>query len=439
MAIFGYILFVMFSILSVVHGLDNSNALCDQILNEPQPVTINNDRDTVLTNINVTQVLKNLRIDLESKGLMLPNEEYFLTRQIINDIAQFSYIYDEHVIKACQILVDHNDNLHLYVGRSSRQQLSIANRFLSGMQPDNDTGKWKMLMTKVAVFKSNFQPLERKPSDISDNQFESNSFLVREKFERAIEGIDETTLSVSTPWVSANAGYTQTNTDESSSSSEMIYSYARYVCGKKEVEIDPLQLLPSRPFVKKLDAIVGHEYPSNLQRAIDLVKTLNEYGWYVPVHYVLGGSFRIQEETQKTAKSSLEKTSKSLRAGLEASFKSIASVSANTKHDHSDTTRQSNETELSNAQKSSVGANGALDIQSFLTNVENEENWQIIRYIKFYPTLVLLKTSDDWTFVECVKLLRNYYYFDEIKQLQRQIDVEKYMVMMSVAASPIPF
>lgn len=344
----------------------------------------------------------------------------------------FSPVANETNICASDIL----DGRFLYKGLPKSGQQELASRFLRGMTVNIGKGKWEMTMQTVAEFReSHLGPMERIPE--TEVLFESNYTSSRAVFERKVDGINEAHLSVSSPFVSVETSVAQSNSDQHSSSSSIVYSVARVVRRKKEIEIEVRNLRPSEQFKVDLYNIVI-DRSSSLQRARNLVELLNKYGWYVPTRYIMGGAFIMHSSTSTSSTTDIAKWSLEIKAKLEGSY-SVVSASVGGSHKDSTSTTNTRESESRNEEKTSIGANGALDVETFLKNVENSDNWKIVQYVDFYPTLLLLQDNSPWILTECIKLLRNNYYRADVANLQKFIDIHGYMLNLDTTTSPIPF
>lgn len=386
---------------------------------------------TTKINISMTSPVHNLRSQLEHMGHIEREDKFSIEQKSSNGDSYFSLIENENDIKVSDIIFHSDNRTVLHV---SRPIINLADRFLLGMRYINP--KWQLCMEQVAFFATNYKPEVRIPA--TEVHFESNSTLSRTKHERAIEGIDQVYLSIGSPFVSGNFENSQSNHNQSIQTTETVYSYARLLRSQREIKINAMKLKASGAFVEEIRNIARDNTLPSLERAKNLVRTLNKYGWYMPVHYIVGGAYRECEFTQKDDRTDLAEHAKLLQIGLEASYGAVtASIGGKTTTTISNSLR--NETQTHKVEKSSVGANGAISIETFLDNVNDEKNWKIIKYIELYPTLLLLERSNNWSFTECIYLLRDHCYLDSIKQLQQQIDMEKYWQNLSGVLSPTGF
>lgn len=141
----------------------------------------------------------------------------------------------------------------------------------------------------------------------------------------------------------------------------------------------------------------------------------------------------MHSSTNKISSTDVKKESGDMMAILKAWY-SGATDSFGGSH-----TTDPSKTNTTGYEKISIGANGATDVKTFLAKVKEPNNWKLVQYVEFYPTLLLLKNDYSWMLAECVKLLRNNYYRPAVANLQKQIDIYSYMLNLDSAISPDSF
>lgn len=394
-------------------------------------ITININGHNQEMKVNTSLTLQDLRTLLQNQ--MHKQDKFSIALNDSNN--ELSIYQQEDQFKISELQRNSLGKIVLYIGQSRQQIENIAYEFLRGMRHTGD--KWELGVVRVADFASNYMPEYSIPYNAI--LFESNFTLSRSSYERFIEGVNEYGASVGAPFVTAEFKHEHSSTGQHSSSTEMVYSFARLLNRKQEVKIDASKLKPTNEFINEIDSIMNkNNYYAPIERAKDLVRTLNKFGWIMPVHYVLGGAFRESIIEQKQSNTNLDKHSKSLEASLKASF-AVYSAGANFNNRNTESTSLLHGNEMRSVKKSSVGANGAIEIDSYIQNVADKRNWQIIQYFEFCNTLSLLKNVDNWTFIETIKLLRNFYYKKEIQKLQRHIDIFKYIQTLTSEVHNPPF
>lgn len=263
------------------------------------------------------------------------------------------------------------------------------------------TGKWSP--TSIRPMQLNYTS---NVTDLADDTvlFETNFDFSEIEHQFAIDGINHHKLYIHPPY------------DGPRIHPEMkTYCSARIVRRGREIYIDQKQLVATPEFFNKIRNILLTEQNSTLTEqdstltaGIEIVKALNEYGWYVPTHYILGGSYRAVEVGE--AREAEEITNK-LKDALEDLYSGFSLLKI--------WRRIITFITLKGAEISSVGANGAVEIENFKKNVKNDENWEVIQYLDFYPTLSLLPSE---VLDGCIMILGN----PDLHEHQNYIYIDHY-------------
>lgn len=414
----------------------SGNAIENPKVTVERTITINKNGNLLTTKLNITDNLADLRSKLQQADQMKREDNFLRAIRGQKDEHELSVIRGEKEFKLSEIIQESDGDAILYIGHPTRQVKNLAYNFLHGMRYSGN--KWELSPEKVAEFDGNYQPTLMRPHH--ETEFESNYTLSKETFEKSIEGIRELSASVDvSTFFSAKGSHQDSSNQQQSSSVQTVYSFARVLCNRRDVTIDVSRLVPSAAFVDEIEFIMNGSYMAEVERAKDMVLTMKKYGWFIPVHYTLGGAFREHEITRTTDLTDIEKRSESLKAELKIAFGSVFAASGGMQDTSSSSVTQGSRSETRSIKKTSVGANGAIDMQTFITNVDKEENWQIIQHKQFYSTLMLLEKDHSWLLRAVVKLLNNHFYKPRVKQLESNVDLEKYLGELRGAVAVNPF
>lgn len=337
--------------------------------------------------------------------------------------------YDKSVLIG--MLVDETKNEELDMVTN----LVNAN-FLKGFSVEN-TGIWRLTPKTLATLKGVVDVMDSQNSTTFESFFASS----QEKLSRMTQGVSETSLSLSASYifVEASATYEQTNENKqtSSSSSQKSYCITRMACQKKDIDINPARLTIHTDFHQS----IRHAISSgriDIQTAQNLVGVLNEYGWYLPKSYVLGGAKYCTKETSARSEAEGKEESKKFAASVNLAVNfGLLGVNGGVQHSErsqstTDTERQS---ETSLEKILTIGGDGQQDFNSFSNALSDPKHWRIIKYETFLPSLSLLVGHDDLAFVQCIKLLTQFYPYPPIKDLQRIVDIRDYALQLDIKYS----
>lgn len=309
-------------------------------------------------------------------------------------------------------------------------------KFLKGFTIFDD-GKCGQTTKHVAILKSShFDFADPPPSD----DFKFNYTYSANVFELMKHGVNDSSLSLD-----LNAYSDRIKTDVhsfrqteyfASNANITLYTTRSFLHKKKQIQLNPSQLSMDSPFFVWTVVAIS-EGLVNIQSAENLVKILNEYGWYLPTKFVLGGAkIEIQKQTVKIDEAMNDFT---------VSFQRRRStVDANPSSELQSTTEaiERNESGLTNAvyidEKRYEFIGGiASESDALFTRSLNEDpnNWDIIEYVEFMPTLKLLSYKNPFLFGHCLKLLKEFHSHSQIKDLQKFINIHDYAMKLELETS----
>lgn len=273
-------------------------------------------------------------------------------------------------------------------------------------------------------FAQNYIPTAVNPNPNFESE-ELSTFsevLLSLQYSGAISG----SISLNTPWVSSQATYEHAKSHTRSGSKVRSYYTKRFLFYKAHISTDINQMLVEEDFAQAVkNAVLGRERSINGYEC--LVGVLNSYGWYVPVMYTLGGAIYSTKCSDVNSFEESESDKISFSADVEASF---SFIKGGAKFE----TTVTNETSGKNSKKSDevtfrqVGGDrfNENNISEWEDSLKNPKYWNIIRYTKFLPSLMLLRGYDNKTLSNALKILIKYNSYAEVKALQENINVQEY-------------
>ena len=101
-------------------------------------------------------------------------------------------------------------------------------------------------------------------------------------------GSSSTSVNFSSPYASGEAEYKEEHSKSTSDSKVTEYLVTRYVVRKALLQVDTTKLVPTVEFVTALGAAI-HGNEDKLDGYYNLIKVLDEWGYYVPQEFTLGG------------------------------------------------------------------------------------------------------------------------------------------------------
>lgn len=291
-------------------------------------------------------------------------------------------------------------------------------KFLNGFTIDND-GKLKQTAKRVATLKSShFDYTDAQPSQ----EFEINHTFSENIFEQMKQGVDVNSLSLDNSYFDGREVNKTVGHEEYSASNSTftLYSIGRILCKQKQIQLHSSQLNMDSSFMSwTVNAISSGLV--NIQSAENLVKILNQYGWYLPIEYVVGGAkLEIQNKTVKN------------NDDVESAINAFTSKFPRSSAELQTTAKVSERNESSDSHYEFIGGIASENDTMFIRSLNDPNNWAIIEYVEFLPTLKLLHDRNPFLFGHCIKLLVEFHSHRTIKDLQRYINIHDYAMKLEL-------
>ncbi|OJH41004.1 MAC/perforin domain-containing protein [Cystobacter ferrugineus] len=239
-------------------------------------------------------------------------------------------------------------------------------------------------------------------------------------------GVQSGSVSITTPWGGSEANYQYAQQHSSSSQKISQYITQRYLSNKVDLDIKVRDLQVTPAFLKAVQDAVKDKQ-GNINGYQDLVLVLNEWGWYVPLQYTLGGALYATKRTEISKYSEAEKKSQSFGGSFKAAFNGIGGGAAyeNAVGSHSS---ESGSDEDSNMVILQIGGTAGTnnDYKAWNDSLARAISWNVVTFQKLIPSLMLLVGVDNNTLTTCTALLQKFNSYEHVSALQNVIDVAGY-------------
>lgn len=249
-------------------------------------------------------------------------------------------------------------------------------------------------------------------------------------------GVRSGSISITTPWGGSEQNYKYAQENSSSSKKVSSYMTQRYLSNKVELDIKVRDLEITPSFLKAVQGAVQGKR-GNINGYQDLVLVLNEWGWYVPLQYTLGGALYSTKCSEISSFSEAEKKSQSFGGSFKAAFRGIGGGAAyeNASGSHSTQGGSDEDTNLVILQVGgTAGTNN--DYKAWNDSLARAISWNVVTFQSFTPSLMLLSGVDNDTLTTCVSLLQKFNSYPLVKDLQEIIDVAAYEQELSRLLNP---
>lgn len=379
--------------------------------------------------------LKVIRADWEDKDRMQSFESFMKPKQI-NGKTVYSFIdkQDErsYILKA---IIDENKSVKVgCLNCGDAQNLvyrEVVKKFLNGFTFEGKTGKSELTARRVATLKAGHLDIaDPTPSTLikADYTFSEN------EFQKMKQGVSQSSLSLDvnaySTDVDGGVSVGHESSQSSSGSSLTMHNIGRVLCQKKKLSLNSKLLKMDPLFFSDIKDALGSGQV-DVRSAGKLVNVLNLYGWYLPLEYILGGAkLEIQTKTLKSRQEA-ESVHKEFAAHLKVSYSGFgASASASAGAEHKESSKKETSTSQRNEETNSyhefIGGKASKNDEEFINSLSDQNNWNIIEFIGFMPSLKLLYYEDPYIFAHCLKLLIQFHGRSTIKAQQKFINIVEY-------------
>lgn len=240
-------------------------------------------------------------------------------------------------------------------------------------------------------------------------------------------GVTSGSVSLNTPWLTAEANFNFAKENSKAAGKVLSYNTFRYLIQKRAFSAAEDQLEISDQFYDVIKRAVSAR--RDVDKYYKLVEALNQWGWYVPLEYVVGGAVYSTKTSQVTTEKESEKESREIGAKFELTYMKMASVGAGVSNTQSHGNSASQDEKKETMTLLQIGGNvcGQDNFNGWLESLQSDpKSWGLIAFKRFSESLMLLYDKDLDMWNKCLRLLSKYYDNAAMKDLQPFINIRDY-------------
>ncbi|XP_023031656.2 uncharacterized protein LOC111518594 [Drosophila willistoni] len=287
----------------------------------------------------------------------------------------------------------------LYVGKYSISLQNLTKRFMKGLIYDKQTSFFKLGALSPITLDKNFQPKQLFPANMiyltqrkiastnASNTFEFKNFLA-------------VISSIIIPKQS----------EKYLNDIIMGYGVVSLMNVKSELLIDENQIELNSDFRDKLYEAANKNNLTNVERAMEIIEVLNNFGWYVTNHFVLGGRFDVSVKLIKKRNSAVSQ------------YEILKTIEMKI-----DNQWRGNNTQFTKKENVTTTLDGAKDMQSYKDNLDDQQKWKIISLKNTIPSCKFLFKNDAHLMGEIRRLIITHAHLPNIKKLQPNVNMVQYV------------
>lgn len=319
------------------------------------------------------------------------------------------------------------------------QQQSVLNdvQIFRGLTLSEKLGFGKTFKNLYSWSKD-YQPAANFPRVLTELKYTYN--FSKQTSELTQFGSDSASVSLSSPYGSASANYKRETSSSSYSGKVTEYLSARYIVRKVELSVDSNAFVVDPGFLSAIqEAIKGQQGANTVSGAESLIDVLNEWGWYVPQVFTLGGVLFSSTSTEITELSDAESEKQQFGGSFKAAFDGIGG-GASYEHASGSSSKTTNTNKFTNTSilQSGGAAGTSNDYSKWAQSMDNAINWNLASSSGLYPSLLLLTSSQEGrqALNVCLNLLSNFLAYPNVTSMQPYLDFGDYVTKIQSTLNP---
>jgi hypothetical protein len=236
--------------------------------------------------------------------------------------------------------------------------------------------------------------------------------------------VDKGSVSLETPFVDASAEFSYEKNKSTSSEHVTEYITGKYTVRKVMAHVDADDIVADPAFEKAVhDAIASST--NEFQQYYELLTTLNEWGYYIPLEFTLGGALFSSDSTTITEYSEAESQKQEFGGSFKAKFDGIGGGGSYSHAEgSSQSTTQSNKFQITSFSQVGGRAGTSDSYSDWAKSLDKALYWDVAAYDKLYPSLGLLQDAQLQNV--CIHLMDTYGNYPHAVELQPFLNMKNY-------------
>ncbi len=239
-------------------------------------------------------------------------------------------------------------------------------------------------------------------------------------------------LAFTSPYASAESEFKHQKENRQGVSSVDEYLLSQHILYKCKFMTDFDRVRITDGFYQAIRNAVHDEEADSREHCLALVKALNEWGYYVPQSFSLGGILYAEEITTVDEMEKASSDREDFSASFSTSFRRIGGSGAyggSWENDESSSSSKKNEQKILYQIGGAAGA--SCDYTHWATSMYDPKRWNLVGFDSFYPSLMLLRAYEDdhkgaCLLNDCMNLIDAHLADKSLLAMQTVIDLKRY-------------
>jgi hypothetical protein len=240
----------------------------------------------------------------------------------------------------------------------------------------------------------------------------------------AESSVDKASVSLSTPLAEATAEFAQAKSKSTSTETVTEYINGKFRVNKVAIQVKPESLQADAAFEKAVAAAIKSD-PDEFQQYYALLNVLNEFGYYLPLQFSLGGALTSSDSTQISKFEQAESEKTEFSGSFKAKFDGIGGSGAYSQARGSEQKVTKSDKFQITAFKQIGGRDGTSNsYPDWAKSLDKAIYWEVVSYDRLYPTIALIRAAELQN--TCIRLMNTYASYPHAVEAQPYLDMTKY-------------
>jgi hypothetical protein len=413
-------------------------------------ITVDNTRSGAdkAVSLDTSKILSDIRTQLEGLSLMDSTDFFLENGKTEIEKSEESLITLSSIVAQAAIVVGvpqlpGGNSVDIYNHMENSEKLALFSNIeiFRGLTVTKELGFCKTFKNLYS-WKPNSMPAANNPRISTEIDY---SFTFNEVTQMlSTFGSESGSISLSTPYASGSANFSYEQEHSTSSNEVKEYLNARFIVRKVELDVSADSLVVDPNFVTAVvTAVKGYDSSneaSAIQAYSNLLGVLNEWGYYVPLTFTLGGVLYSTDTTKITEFSQAASEKEDFGGSFKAEFDGIGGGGSYNQA-HGSSSKTSSSSKFKDITIDQVGglAGTTNDYSTWAKSLDKAVNWNLASATKLWPSLVLLSRGDQKAkdaLNTCLTILDGYNSVGSLQYLQPYLNMGDYATVIETIINP---
>ncbi|REH54955.1 MAC/Perforin domain-containing protein [Tenacibaculum gallaicum] len=323
--------------------------------------------------------------------------------------------------------LDPKDGVQHYMNLSNVEKESLFNniQIFNGLT-FNPTYGFQKSFKKIYSWKDNQFPDSVIPRVLTEVVYTDSYSKVTHSLQET--STDSSSVSLNTPYGGGEAEFKYEKSKETSSSKVTEYITGKFLVRKVALQIDLSKFQSSDEFNQAINQALHDNMDNDFQACKAVLEVLNEYGYYVPKQFNLGGALFSSDTTTITEYSESETNKQEFGGSFKAAFDGIGGgASYNHAQGSTEKTTKSDKFQITSFSQVGGRAGTSNDFNEWAKSLDKAMYWGVATFDEMLPSVALISNVPNMN--KIIQL------FDKYSSYPGVLEVQPYVNLLDYATS----